>query len=66
MCQIEPVSQDMKVAYDKLYKIRPIITMTKETFKDCYNPGKNQTVDEAMIAYKGRLSYAFSTCQQSQ
>ena len=31
--------------------------MTKETFKECYNPGKNQTVDEAMISYKGRLSY---------
>ena len=44
-------------AYDKLYKIRPILTMTKETLKECYNPGKNQTVDEAMIAYKGRLSY---------
>ena len=31
--------------------------MTKETFKECYNPGKKQTVDEAMIAYKGCLSY---------
>ena len=44
-------------AYDKLFKIRPIITMTKETFKECYNLVKNQTVDEAMIAYKGHMSY---------
>ena len=44
---------DHNDGYDRLYKIRPIITMTQQY----YNPGKNQTVDEAMIAYKGRLSY---------
>ena len=31
--------------------------MTQQSFKQHYNPGKNQTVDEAMITYKGRLSY---------
>ena len=43
--------------YDKLYKIRPVITMTQETFKEYYKPGKNQTVDKAMITFKGHLSY---------
>ena len=43
--------------YDKLYKIRPVITMTQETFKEYNKPGKNQTVDEAMITFKGCLSY---------
>ena len=48
---------DHNDGYDRLYKIWPIITMTQQSFKQYYNPGKNQTVDEAMIAYKGRLSY---------
>ena len=50
----EPQHQD---GYDKLYKIRPIITMTQESFKEYYKPGKHQTTDEAMVVYKGRLSY---------
>ena len=43
--------------YDKLAKIRPMLEMVKQTFKDHYMPGKHQTIDEGMIAYKGRLSY---------
>ena len=42
---------------DKLYKIWPVLTMTQNSFKECYKPGKHQAIDEAMIAFKGRLSY---------
>ena len=43
--------------YDRLAKIWPIIQMAEKTFKDRYLPGQNQTIDEAMVAFKGRLSY---------
>ena len=43
--------------YDKLYKIWPVLTMTQNSFNKCYKPGKHQAVDEAMIAFKGHLSY---------
>ena len=43
--------------YDQLAKIRPIIQMAEQTFKDHYLPGQNQTIDEGMVAFKGRLSY---------
>ena len=49
----EPMGQN----YDKLYKILPLLKMVQESFKVHYNPGKNQTVDEAMIGFKWRLSY---------
>ncbi|XP_054744535.1 piggyBac transposable element-derived protein 4-like [Anastrepha obliqua] len=42
--------------YDKLYKIRPMVTILNETFKSCYKPKQNQSVDESMIKFKGRSS----------
>ena len=49
----EPTGQN----HDKLYKICPVLKTVKESFKAHYNPGKNQTVDEAMIGFKGKHSY---------
>ena len=43
--------------YDKLYKIWPVLTMTQNNFKECYKPRKHQAIDEAMIVFKGHLSY---------
>ena len=43
--------------YDKLYKIHPVFNMVQDRFAECYKPGQNQTIDECMIAFKGRLSY---------
>ena len=40
--------------YDKLGKIKPIITALSERFKAVYEPGKNISTDEAMIQFKGR------------
>ena len=39
--------------YDKLYKIHPVLN----SFAESYKPGQNQTIDEGMIAFKGRLNY---------
>ena len=40
--------------YDKLGKITPIITALLERFRAVYEPGKNISIDEAMIRFKGR------------
>lgn len=39
--------------YDRLHKIRPLITSTREAFKKYYKPGKCQSIDEGMVRYKG-------------
>ena len=43
--------------YDKPYKIHPVLNMVWNGFAEGYKPGQNQTIDESMIAFKGRLSY---------
>ena len=42
--------------YDKLYKIRPIIDSLKVNFQLQYNPNCEQSIDEAMVKYKGRTT----------
>ncbi|VDI04412.1 Hypothetical predicted protein [Mytilus galloprovincialis] len=46
-----PVDQP---GHDKLHKIRPLIDSSLQNFAARYNPNKNQAIDEAMVAYKGR------------
>ncbi|XP_051170470.1 piggyBac transposable element-derived protein 4-like [Leptopilina boulardi] len=43
-------------AYDKLYKIRPLVEILSKTFQDCWQPSENQSVDESMVKFKGRSS----------
>ena len=31
--------------------------MVQDSFAESYKPGQNQTIDEGMVAFKGRLSY---------
>lgn len=42
--------------YDKLYKIRPLLSISSKTFANFYKPSKNISVDESMIRFKGRSS----------
>ena len=42
--------------YDKLGKLRPIISMIGEQFATVCDPGKEVSIDEAMIPFKGRSS----------
>ena len=42
--------------FDKLYKVRQFIEDLKTNFKINYHPHRDQSVDEAMIKYKGRTS----------
>ncbi|XP_060880005.1 piggyBac transposable element-derived protein 4-like [Metopolophium dirhodum] len=40
--------------FDKLYKIRPMITHLKDIYQSVYCPSRYLAVDESMVAYKGR------------
>lgn len=40
--------------YDKLYKVRPLLDILTDTYKNSLKPSKNQSIDESMIRFKGR------------
>ena len=43
--------------YDRLFKIRPVLNDVLDKAKNTYEPSKNISVDEGMIAFKGRLAF---------
>ena len=43
--------------FDRLYKVRPILTHFNVKIQELYKPGKHISVDEGMIGFKGRLSF---------
>ena len=52
----QAVGRDQE-GYDPLYKVRPLISATQESFQSGFYPGQNLTVDEAMVKFKGRCSF---------
>ena len=42
--------------YDRLWKIRTIINTLSDSFLEVYNPHSSNSIDEAMIPFKGRSS----------
>lgn len=43
--------------YDRLYKVRPLLSGVLENVQKAYEPSKNLSIDKGMIAFKGRLSF---------
>ena len=43
--------------FDRLYKCRPALTAVLRNVQRCYSPTKSISIDEGMIAFKGRLSF---------
>ncbi|XP_052775666.1 piggyBac transposable element-derived protein 4-like isoform X1 [Mya arenaria] len=43
--------------YDRLFKVREVMTAVMDCFKRAYTLSKEVAVDEAMIKYSGRLSF---------
>ncbi|XP_060579431.1 piggyBac transposable element-derived protein 4-like [Ruditapes philippinarum] len=43
--------------YDRLYKVRHVMRTLSTTFREMWTLSREATVDEAMIAFTGRLSY---------
>lgn len=42
--------------YDRLAKVRPVIEILKQSFLSSYNPHRENSIDEAMIKFKGQSS----------
>ncbi|CAH1981734.1 unnamed protein product [Acanthoscelides obtectus] len=45
-----------EAGYDKLYKLRPLLTALSQNFERCMNPTREVSIHESMIKYKGRSS----------
>lgn len=43
--------------HDKLYLVRPVLEKVRKKCLENYNPPRDQSIDEAMVAYRGRLSF---------
>lgn len=43
--------------FDKIYRVRTFLKMLSSNCEQNYTPNKEITVDETMVAHKGRLSY---------
>lgn len=43
--------------YDRLFKVHAILSRVYENIQAVYEPSKNLSIDEGMIAFKGRLSF---------
>ena len=42
--------------FDRLHKLRPLLTKVQANFLDQYNPHREVSIDEAMVGFKGRSS----------
>lgn len=42
--------------HDKLHKVRPVMKLLQESFKECWVPHQQNSVDEGMIPFTGRSS----------
>ena len=47
----------MNPAFDRLHKIRPIVSILQEKFETSNYPGKEILIDKSMIPFKGRLKF---------
>uniref|UniRef100_A0A8C4S1I0 PiggyBac transposable element-derived protein domain-containing protein n=1 Tax=Erpetoichthys calabaricus TaxID=27687 RepID=A0A8C4S1I0_ERPCA len=43
--------------YNPMYKVQPLLDIVEPTYKQFYQPGRDLSVDESMIKYKGRLFF---------
>ena len=50
-------TNDMQANVDRLYKIREICDMLRESFKNALYPFQDLCIDESLLLYKGRLSF---------
>ena len=43
--------------HDPLFKLRPFLDPLLDNFQKAYHPGREMSIDESMIGFKGRLSF---------
>jgi hypothetical protein len=46
-----------QLGHDRLAHVRPLITIILNKCRDLYHPHMNVSIDEAMIAFRGRLGF---------
>ena len=56
-CNPDELDLENPTRADKLVKTRPFVQQLQKVFKENFNCGKNLAIDEAMIPYKGKLSF---------
>ncbi|KAG5868686.1 hypothetical protein JTB14_036596 [Gonioctena quinquepunctata] len=42
--------------FDKLYKLKPMVTHLNQKFKEIFSPARQLSIDESMVGFKGRSS----------
>lgn len=50
----ENMAQKNDPSYDRLYKVRPLISKLNEKFEEAFEPSRYLSVDECMVGFKGR------------
>ncbi|KAF2895170.1 hypothetical protein ILUMI_10998 [Ignelater luminosus] len=43
--------------YDKLYQLRPLLDILAESYKKCFKPSENQSIDETIVKFKHRIGF---------
>ena len=43
-------------SFDKLHKVRPVISLLQKSFQQCWVPHQKNSIDEGMISFTGRSS----------
>ena len=46
-----------ETGYNRLYKVRPLLSIITANFKDNYVPTQNLSIDESITGFKRRLSF---------
>lgn len=46
-----------ETGFDKLYKLRPMLDTLSATFQNHYRPNEQQSIDESMVRFKGRIGF---------
>ena len=54
MADNEKAPPKESLAFEELYKVRPIMKILGKSFKENFNLGQNVSVNEAMLKGKGR------------
>ena len=44
--------------YNPLFKIQTLLDITEPTYRQCFSPGQNLSIDESMIKFKGSFHAA--------
>ena len=43
--------------FDRLHKVRPLVEMVKDNCLKQYHPSRHNSIDEAMVGFKGRIGF---------